>query len=91
MGCRKGERVIIISIRKDKDDKTFRFPETIPLTRCMGDYMEDEVPERFYLSEEKTKSVIIHDTNHPGHIADRGGICPTLLSRDYKDPKVICE
>lgn len=33
--------------------------------------------------------VIRHDSNHPGHIADRGGTCPTLLSRDYKDPKVV--
>lgn len=37
----------------------------------------------------KTRSVISHNDKHPGHIADRGGICPTLLSRDCKDPKVI--
>lgn len=84
----KRERVLIVSIRKDVDDRTFTFPEPIPLTRCMGDLLEDEVPERFYLSEEKTRSVIVHDSNHPGHIANRG-ICPTLLSRDYKDPKVM--
>ena len=56
----------------------------------MGDLLDEEVPAEFYLSEEKTQSVIRHDSNHPGHIADRGGgTCPTLLSRDYKDPKVV--
>jgi DNA (cytosine-5)-methyltransferase 1 len=83
------ERVIIVSVRKDVDNGTFHFPEAIPLTSCLGDLLENEVPESYYLSEEKTKSVITHDSNHPGHIADRGGICPTLLSRDYKDPKVV--
>ena len=83
------ERVIIISIRKDVDDGTFQFPTPIPLTKCMGDFLDDEVPEKYYLSAEKTRSVIRHDADHPGHIADRGGICPTLLSRDYKDPKVV--
>lgn len=87
--CRKGERVFIVSIRKDVDDHSFRFPPVIPLEMCMGDLLDEEVPAEFYLSEEKTQSVIRHDSNHPGHIADRGGTCPTLLSRDYKDPKVV--
>lgn len=83
------ERVLIVSIRKDVDDGKFSFPATVPLTTCMGDYLDDEVPEQFYLSEDKTQSVITHNAAHPGHIGDRGGICPTLLSRDYKDPKVV--
>ena len=83
------ERVFIVSIRKDVDDHSFRFPPVIPLEMCMGDLLDEEVPAEFYLSEEKTQSVIRHDSNHPGHIADRGGTCPTLLSRDYKDPKVV--
>lgn len=83
------ERVIIVSIRKDIDNGSFQFPDPIPLTRCLADMLEDDVPEAFYLSEDKTRSVISHNDKHPGHIADRGGICPTLLSRDCKDPKVI--
>lgn len=83
------ERVFIVSIRKDVDDHSFRFPPAIPLEMCMGDLLDEKVPAEFYLSEEKTQSVIRHDSNHPGHIADRGGTCPTLLSRDYKDPKVV--
>lgn len=67
------ERVFIVSIRKDVDDHSFRFPPVIPLEMCMGDLLDEEVPAEFYLSEEKTQSVIRHDSNHPGHIADRGG------------------
>lgn len=67
------ERVFIVSIRKDVDDHSFQFPPTIPLEMCMGDLLDEEVPTEFYLSEEKTQSVIRHDSNHPGHIADRGG------------------
>ena len=67
------ERVFIVSIRKDVDDHSFRFPPVIPLEMCMGDLLDEKVPAEFYLSEEKTQSVIRHDSNHPGHIADRGG------------------
>ena len=71
--CRKGERVFIVSIRKDVDDHSFKFPTAIPLELCMGDFLDEKVPAEFYLSEEKTQSVIRHDSDHPGHIADRGG------------------
>lgn len=40
----------------------------------MGDLLDENVPAEFYLSEEKTQSVIRHDSNHPGHIADRGDV-----------------
>ena len=83
------ERVLIVSIRKDIDDKGFVFPEAVPLTTCMGDYLDDDVPEPFYLSEEKTKSVINHNASHPGHIGERNGVCPSLLARDCRDPKVV--
>lgn len=85
----KRERVLIVSIRKDVDKGTFRFPDAVPLTTCMNDFLDEEVPENFYLSPEKTQSVIVHNAAHAGQICDRGGICNTLLSRDYKDPKVV--
>lgn len=67
------ERVIIVSIRKDIDNGSFQFPDPIPLTCCLADMLEDDVPEAFYLSEDKTRSVISHNDKHPGHIADMGG------------------
>lgn len=45
------ERVFIVSIRKDIDNGTFRFPEGFPLTLRLKDVLEDEVDERFYMSD----------------------------------------
>jgi len=44
------ERVFVISIRKDID-KGFAFPAPIPLEKTMFDYLDDEVDEKFYLSD----------------------------------------
>lgn len=44
------ERVFIISIRKDID-KGFTFPEAIPLELRLKDMLEDEVDEKYYLTE----------------------------------------
>ena len=45
------ERVFIVSIRKDIDNGTFRFPEGFPLEKRLKDVLEEEVDERFYLSD----------------------------------------
>ena len=45
------ERVFIVSIRKDVDNGTFRFPEGFPLELRLKDVLEDEVDERYYLSD----------------------------------------
>ena len=49
-----------MSIREDIWDKTydsfgklFEFPEPIPLEKKLKDILEDEVDEKYYLSEEK--------------------------------------
>lgn len=44
------ERVFIISIRKDIDDGEFEFPEGFPLELRLKDMLDDEVNEKFYLS-----------------------------------------
>lgn len=65
------ERVLIVSIRKDVDDGKFSFPATVPLTTCMGDYLDDEVPEQFYLSEDKTQSVMWLSCNDLPAVKDK--------------------
>ena len=47
------ERVFIVSIRKDIDSGTFKFPEGFPLEIRLRDILEDEVEEKFYLKETK--------------------------------------
>lgn len=53
------ERVFIISIRKDID-KGFTFPTPIPLELRLKDLLEDEVDEKYYLSDERIANLIEH-------------------------------
>lgn len=45
------ERVFIVSIRKDIDHGLFQFPESFPLKKRLKDVLEDEVDEKYYLSD----------------------------------------
>lgn len=49
--AQKRERVIAVSIRKDVDTG-FTFPAPIPLEKKFRDYLETEVDDRYYLSDE---------------------------------------
>jgi DNA (cytosine-5)-methyltransferase 1 len=53
------ERVFIVSIRKDID-KGFEFPEQIPLELRLKDVLEEEVDEKYYLSERAIQSFTAH-------------------------------
>lgn len=45
------ERVFIVSVRNDIDQNNFCFPQEIPLLRKLKDLLEDNVDEKYYLSE----------------------------------------
>lgn len=51
------ERVFIISIRKDIDNGTFQFPEGFPLEIRLKDMLEDEVDEKFNMSQKCIKKM----------------------------------
>lgn len=53
------ERVFIVSIRKDID-KGFEFPKPIPLELRLKDVLEEEVDEKYYLSERAIQSFTAH-------------------------------
>ena len=55
------ERVFIISIREDVD-KGFTFPEAIPLELRLKDVLDDEVDEKYYLSETFYNNYLISGT-----------------------------
>ena len=83
-------RVFIVSIRKDVDDGQFKFPEPFPLHLRLKDVLEDEVDEKFYLSDEQTARITNSTfAQERDRIQDGGGSCGTLLARDYKDPKCV--
>ena len=49
------KRCFMVSILGDKG---YQFPKPIPLDKCMKDYLEDEVEEKYYITSEKAKKLI---------------------------------
>jgi DNA (cytosine-5)-methyltransferase 1 len=62
------ERVFIVSIRKDIDNGTFKFPEGFPLELRLKDMLEAEVDEKYYLSDKAVRGFNRHAERH----ADKG-------------------
>lgn len=58
------ERVYTISIRKDIDKGTFKFPEKEELHFRLKDVLEAEVDEKYYLSERMVNGFIRHNEKH---------------------------
>lgn len=58
------ERVYTISIRKDIDKGTFKFPEKEELHFRLKDVLESEVDEKYYISEKMINGFIKHNENH---------------------------
>lgn len=58
------ERVFIVSIRKDIDKGSFSFPEGVPLELRLKDILDEEVEEKFYLSEANLKWLQEHNERH---------------------------
>ena len=83
------ERVYTISIRKDIDDGTFKFPEKEELKLRLKDVLETNVDEKYYLSQEQVDR--IHKTTYnvgKTRIQEKN-YCDTLCARDWKDPKCV--
>ena len=51
------ERVFIVSIRKDVDNEMFEFPKPFELQTRLKDVLEDEVDEKYYLSNAMEKYI----------------------------------
>lgn len=52
------ERVFIISIRKDLDNEKFKFPEPFDNGFRLKDLLEDNVDEKYYVSDDKVLKMI---------------------------------
>lgn len=58
------ERVFIVSIRKDIDHGLFQFPKSFPLKKRLKDVLEDEVDEKYYLSDKAIQYVCATGTKN---------------------------
>lgn len=83
------ERVFAISIRKDVDTKGFTFPETIPLTTRLKDVLEKNVPEKYYLPDDRIEKILNSTFMQEKKRIQMMDVRDTLLARDWKDPKCV--
>lgn len=97
------ERVYLIFIKKDLDNSKFVFPEGFDNGIRLKDVLEDEVDEKYYISDDKvqrfltnlnTNTSLLYDpcqVKREGKSREYNDYCPTLTSRDYKDPRLVNE
>ena len=83
------ERVFGLFIRKDIDVKTFTFPIPFDNGIRLKDILENEVDEKYYLSQDKVDKILNSDFMQEKLRIQFGDTCSTLLARDYKDPKCV--
>lgn len=97
------ERVFAVCIRKDVNKYTFEFPEEFDNGIRLKDLLQQNVEEKYYISQEKTEKLIsqLKDKNslkldmcqakREGHPREYTDFSPTLSARDYKEPRLINE
>lgn len=61
------ERVFIVSIRKDIDNGTFQFPKPFKLELRLKDMLEDEVDEKYFLSDKMIESIVANNEKWTGN------------------------
>lgn len=82
------ERVFTISIRKDIN-KLFTFPPKQELKLKLKDMLEDEVDEKYYLSDEQISRIKTSTYIQNQRRIQEKEYCDTLCARDWKDPKCV--
>ncbi|WP_435528559.1 DNA (cytosine-5-)-methyltransferase [Halalkalibacter oceani] len=101
------ERVFVISIRKDIEANEFTFPVGKDEGIRLKDVLEQQIGDKYYLSEEVQKRFKFNEKYNPNTVDTTApefrtigqsdivygteGVMGTLLARDYKQPKQIIE
>lgn len=95
------ERVYLIFIKKELDNGKFIYPEPFDNGMRLKDILEENVDEKFYISEDKVQrfltnlnneDALLYDTcqvKREGKSREYNDFCPTLTARDYKDPRLV--
>lgn len=82
------ERVFTVSIRNDIN-KDFHFPEKQPLRLKLKDILDDEVDEKYYLSDTQVNRIKTSTYTSNNRRIQEKDWCDTLCARDWKDPKCV--
>lgn len=95
------ERVYLIFIKKELDNGKFTYPEPFDNGMRLKDILDDEVDEKFYISNDKVQRFLTNLNNKDALLYDAcqvkreeksreyNDFCPTLTARDYKDPRLV--
>lgn len=83
------ERVYTISIRKDIDKGNFVFPDKEELKLRLKDMLEEQVDEKYYLSDDKVSKIEKSNFMQEKKRIQDKEYSDTILARDYKDPKCV--
>ena len=83
------ERVYTISIRRNVDKFNFLFPKKEELKLRLKDMLEDEVEEKYYLSNAQIERIKASTYNVSKTRIQEKDYCDTLCARDWKDPKCV--
>mgnify|MGYP003291839983 CR=1 FL=1 len=77
------ERVFIVSIRKDIDKGSFKFPEKQPLKKRLRDVLEKDVDEKYYLSDLQISRILQWKAQQKPfeRVLGKGSVSPTLTAR----------
>jgi DNA (cytosine-5)-methyltransferase 1 len=82
------ERVFIVGIRDDADNN-FSWPKEEHLTKRLKDVLEDEVPDKYFLSEKMIQGMLKSNFNTRKEKLQETDIVACLCANDYKEPKCI--
>lgn len=83
------ERVYTLSIRSDIDKEDFKFPYKEELKLKLKDILEEEVDDKYYLSDEQINRIKFSTFCTNKRRIQEKEYCDTLCARDWKDPKCI--
>jgi DNA (cytosine-5)-methyltransferase 1 len=79
------ERVFLIGIRDDKDN-SFQYPKDEHLSKRLKDVLEDEVDEKYFLSEERIRTIIKAECGIGWTDADKKNTANCVLTGYAKNP-----
>lgn len=82
------ERVFIIGIRDDEDN-TFKFPKEEYLIKRLKDVLENDVDEKYFLSEKMIKGIMNTKFQSYANLIQEKEYVDCLKACDYKAPKSI--
>lgn len=83
------ERIFIVGFKDPKKASAFEFPKPIPLTRSFADFLEKDVPEKYYYNSKplygKLKSGVrsentVYQWRRHYVRENKKGVCPTLTA-----------